>query len=137
MLGLAGPDNSRSCRDSCALTGWTIGARGVARIVGCEVKPLHHFVGLLLTVVALPAFAADADHGKRLSLDRCAVCHIVISNQREEIADSPPFEMIGAKFGFNSELIAAAVLAPHPRMNLTLRPSEAHDIAAYISSLAR
>jgi mono/diheme cytochrome c family protein len=101
-----------------------------------ELKPLHVYLVLLSTVVALPAFAADAETGKRLAEARCAGCHIVAPTQHREVADSPPFETIGRKFGFNPEQIAAAIRAPHPRMNLTFQGSEAQDLAAYIASLA-
>jgi cytochrome c len=100
-------------------------------------KPLHH-LALLFAIVALPAFAADADNGKRLAQTHCTPCHAVVApNLRGEVADSPPFETIARKFDFDSELIAARVINPHPRMNVMLRRSEALDIAAYIISLAK
>lgn len=100
-------------------------------------KPLHH-LSLLFAVVALPAFAADANNGKHLAQAQCAACHVVVaSNWRGEVADSPPFEIIARKYDFNSELIAAHVINPHPRMNVTLERSEALDVAAYIISLAK
>jgi mono/diheme cytochrome c family protein len=88
-----------------------------------------------LTVLALPAWAADPHNGKRLAKVHCEACHTI--TQRKEVADSPPFEVIGRKFGFNSEQIAASIINSHPRMNLMLRRNEALDIAAYIASLNR
>lgn len=100
-------------------------------------KSLHH-LSLLFAVVAWPAFAADADNGKHLAQAYCSACHAVIaSNWHGDVADSPPFEVIAKKYDFNSELIAAHVINPHPRMNATLERSEALDIAAYIISLAK
>jgi hypothetical protein len=87
--------------------------------------------------VAQTAFAADADNGKRVALLRCTPCHIVEPNQRREVAESPPFETIARKFGSNPELLAFAILDPHPRMNLTFTRREAEDITAYISTLAK
>ena len=92
---------------------------------------------VLMALSLISAFAADADNGKRLAQTRCVGCHIVAQDGRKEVADSPPFETIGRKFGFNSALLVASILAPHPRMNLPVRPSEAADIAAYIGSLAK
>ena len=73
------------------------------------------YLSLLLAVVALPAFAADADNGKRLAQAHCAACHIIVaSNWRGEVADSPPFEIIAKKYGLDPELIAAHVINPRP-----------------------
>ena len=96
-------------------------------------------VAMLLVVVfaAQSAVAADADSGKRLAQQHCSPCHIVEPNQRQEVADSPPFETIAQKFGNAPELIAFAILAPHPRMNLALSRREAQDIASYIATLAK
>jgi mono/diheme cytochrome c family protein len=87
--------------------------------------------------VAQSAFAADADTGKRLAQQHCSPCHIVEPGSRRELANSPPFETIAQKFGNAPELIAFAILAPHPRMNLVPSRRDAQDIAAYISTLAR
>jgi hypothetical protein len=87
--------------------------------------------------VAQTAVAADADNGKRVALLRCGPCHIVEPNQSREVADSPPFESIARKFGSNPELLAFAILDPHPRMNLAFTRREVDDIAAYISTLAK
>ena len=86
---------------------------------------------------AQSAFAADADNGKRQAQQHCSPCHIVEPNQRQEVADSPPFETIGRKYGNAPEQIAFAILAPHPRMNVTLSRRDAQDIAAYIATLAK
>jgi hypothetical protein len=56
---------------------------------------------------------------------------------RRELANSPPFETIARKFSNAPELIAFAILSPHPRMNLTPAQSDAQDIAAYIATLAK
>ncbi len=83
------------------------------------------------------AAAADARNGKRIAQMRCAPCHIVIRNQRKEVADSPPFEDIGRQNGFNAEMLAYLILGPHPRMNLTFTREEAEDLADYIASLRK
>ncbi len=83
------------------------------------------------------AAAADAKNGKHIAQMRCAACHIVVANQRKEIADSPPFEDIGRQNGFNAEMLAYLILAPHPRMNLTFTREEVEDVAAYIASLRK
>lgn len=90
---------------------------------------------VFLTFLAFPAWAGDPRNGKRLAEVHCEACHSI--SQRKEVADSPPFEVIGRKFGFNSEQIAASIINSHPRMNLMLRRNEAQDIAAYIASLKR
>ena len=88
-------------------------------------------------LLASPAPGADADAGKGLAQTRCVPCHAVERDQRRNIADAPPFEVIASKPGFNPELLAFSLLDPHPRMNLTLTRREAQDIAAYVSTLAK
>ena len=96
-------------------------------------------IATLLAVVfaAQSAVAADADNGKRLAQQHCSPCHVVEPNQRQEVADSPPFETMAQKFGNAPEFIAFAILAPHPRMNVVLSRREAQDIAAYIATLGK
>jgi mono/diheme cytochrome c family protein len=92
---------------------------------------------LVSAVTVQSAVAADADNGKRLAQQHCATCHIVEAGLRRELANSPPFDTIAQKFGNAPELIAFAILAPHPRMNLTPSRRDAQDIAAYIATLAK
>jgi len=94
---------------------------------------------LMLSTIGLgsTAFAADADNGKRLAEARCVTCHAVGPAQRREVADAPPFETIARKFAFTPELLAFAMLEPHPRMSVTLTRPEAQDMAAYINTLAK
>ena len=96
-------------------------------------------IATLLAVVfaAQSAVAADADNGKRLAQQHRSPCHVVEPNQRQEVADSPPFETMAQKFGNAPEFIAFAILAPHPRMNVVLSRREAQDIAAYIATLSK
>lgn len=84
---------------------------------------------------ATNARAADANNGKRLAQMHCAACHIVAPHTRNEVADSPPFEVIGRKYGFEAGVIAHVIAGPHPKMNFAPRPADAADIAAYIATL--
>jgi mono/diheme cytochrome c family protein len=88
-------------------------------------------------LLASTALAADADAGKRLAQVRCVPCHAIEPDQRRQVADAPPFEVIARKFNLNPELLAFSLLDPHPRMNLTLTRRETQDIAAYITTLAK
>lgn len=97
---------------------------------------------MLLCCLGLPvasgqAIGAEAEAGRQLAQLRCSPCHIVAPNQRQEIADAPPFEVIGRKFGFNSDLLVMNLMGPHAKMNFSLRRSDADNIAAYIATLAR
>jgi len=102
-----------------------------------RLKPIYRYLPLGAIMIAQTAFAADADNGKRLALLRCSSCHVVMRNQRNEVAKSPPFDAIAGKFGSNFELLYSAVRDPHPRMNMVITRGEAEDIAAYISTLAK
>jgi mono/diheme cytochrome c family protein len=101
------------------------------------VQLLRLFLMLAALLPGAAALAADADNGKRLAEMRCATCHIISPDQRREISNAPPFNVIGRKFASSPETLAFAILDPHPRMSVTLTRPEALDIAAYISSLAR
>ena len=87
--------------------------------------------------VAQCALAADATNGKRIAQARCSPCHVVVPGQGEELAHSPPFAAIARKSGFNADMLAYSILAPHPRMNVTVTRQEADDISAYIATLGK
>ena len=90
-----------------------------------------------LPLLVSHGFAGDAVAGKRLAQLRCAPCHIVMPNQRNEVADAPPFELIARKFAGNADLLVANLMGPHAKMNFGLPRTEAVDIAEYIRSLGR
>jgi mono/diheme cytochrome c family protein len=90
-----------------------------------------------LPLLVSEASSGGADAGKQLAQLRCAACHIVVPNQRDEIADAPPFEVIARKFAGNGDLLVANLMGPHVKMNFGLPRSEAVDIAEYIRSLGR
>src|SRR5215471_6050389 len=89
------------------------------------------------SLVASAAVAADANNGKRLAESRCVTCHVVAPNQRREVPDAPPFDVIARKFATSPETLAFSLLDPHPRMNVPLTRREAQDIAAYINTLVK
>jgi mono/diheme cytochrome c family protein len=91
----------------------------------------------LYLAAAYSAHAADAEAGKLLAQQRCAACHIVAPDGRNEVADAPPFVVIGRKFGFDYDSIVIALIGPHRKMNFSLRRRDAEDIAAYIGTLAQ
>jgi len=86
------------------------------------------FAGLAMTTYVR---AADAQHGQRLAQDHCGGCHIIGPHRRNEVADSPPFEVIARKYGFDAGVIAHVIAGPHPKMNFAPRGRDAADIAAY------
>ena len=92
---------------------------------------------LALSFMTAVAFAGDVERGRRIAQDRCAACHIVGRGLRGIVADSPPFEVIGRKYGFNEDNLVSALVSPHAKMNFAVRGRDADDIAAYIATLAR
>jgi hypothetical protein len=46
-------------------------------------------------------------------------------------------QTIARQYGNAPEQIAFAILAPHPRMNVTFSRRDAQDIAAYIATLGK
>jgi mono/diheme cytochrome c family protein len=90
-----------------------------------------------LSLAVSSALAGDAEAGRRLAYLRCAACHIVAKNQREEVAEAPPFAAIGRKFGFDADALVFALVGPHAKMNFSLNRREADDVSAYISTLSR
>jgi mono/diheme cytochrome c family protein len=89
------------------------------------------------TFVGPAALAADADNGKRLAELRCVPCHAVVQTPHSVVADAPPFETIARKFALQPEILAFAILDPHPRMNVAVTRRDVEDIAAYINTLAK
>ena len=89
-----------------------------------------------LPIMASAALGADVEVGKRVAQQRCAACHVVGPNQRDEVAEAPPFDTIARKFGADSDMLLFDLMGPHARMN-ALRRSDADDVAEYIRSLVR
>jgi mono/diheme cytochrome c family protein len=94
-------------------------------------------VALLGCFMTDMAFAGDVERGRHIAQDRCAACHIVGRGTRGIVADSPPFEVIGRKYGFNEDNLLPALVSPHAKMNFAVRGHDADDVAAYIATLAR
>jgi mono/diheme cytochrome c family protein len=97
------------------------------------------FRGILvaITFCAAPSLAADPQRGKDIAEQQCAACHQVALHQRNELADAPPFDLIGRKNGFDAAALAFALLEPHPKMNFSPMRRDAEDVAAYISTLSK
>ncbi len=92
---------------------------------------------LALSSMTATALAGDVERGKNIAQDRCAACHIVGRGLRGIVADAPPFEVIGRKYGFNQDNLVSALVNPHAKMNFAVRGREADDVAAYIAALVR
>jgi cytochrome c len=92
---------------------------------------------LALTVITTAALGADVNRGKRLAEQRCESCHIIGPGPRGEVAEAPPFEAIGRKFGFDADMLVFALTGPHAKMNFSLSRPEADDVAAYVATLAK
>jgi len=101
-----------------------------------RITSLHILIVALVTV-SFPVHAQDANEGRLLAQNHCAACHAMGADQRKDVADSPPFNLIGRKFDFNLEAIAGQIMKSHPRMNLTISRGPALDIAAYIVSIPK
>jgi mono/diheme cytochrome c family protein len=94
------------------------------------------FCGLSQALLA-SAQGADAQAGNRLAQLTCAACHDVGPNQREEIAEAPPFAMIARQFAADPDGLVMNLMGPHARMNFGLGRSDAENVAAYIATLAK
>jgi mono/diheme cytochrome c family protein len=92
---------------------------------------------LTLSYMTAVAIAGDVERGRHIAQDRCAACHIVGRGSRGIVADSPPFEVIGRKYGFSEDNLVSALVSPHAKMNFAVRGRDAEDVAAYIATLAR
>ena len=98
------------------------------RIATCAVAA---FIAL-----ARPAFAADANNGKRLAERWCTGCHLVSQSQSTATDQVPSFASIAKMPDFSAAKIALFLLDPHPKMpNMNLSRTEAGDLAAYIATL--
>ncbi len=89
----------------------------------------------VLTVLTMPAAAADAQHGETLAKRWCAFCHVVATGQRAGNPDVPSFAAIGKRPDYDAAKVANFLMSPHPKMpNMSLTRAEAADLAAYIKS---
>ena len=95
------------------------------------------FAALVSNLGYASAYAADADSGRRVAEQRCAGCHVVGQNGRNEVAEAPPFATIARKFDASGEALAFSLLGPHPKMNFSPTRREADDIAAYLRTFAK
>jgi mono/diheme cytochrome c family protein len=102
-----------------------------------EMKVFTICFASLYFIVVPGAHGADAEAGRRLARIHCAGCHIVDQSPSNEVAQAPPFPVIGRKYDFNSDSLVAALAGPHPKMNFSVRGRDADDIAAYIVTLKR
>ena len=100
-------------------------------------KALSWCIAAAAWLAAFPLAAADADNGRMLAQRHCAACHAIAPGARNEVADAPPFDVIGRKHGFSAEELALAMLTPHPKMNFVPARRDVADLAAFIASLAR
>jgi cytochrome c2 len=73
---------------------------------------------LAANLSAQSVLAADAEKGRLISQSRCAPCHIVVPMQRQEWANSPPFDQIARRNDLNPEMVAAADRGAGPRSML-------------------
>jgi mono/diheme cytochrome c family protein len=97
---------------------------------------IGHSVVLVAALAAMPAFAADPDHGETLVKRWCAACHLVAGDQKSATTEAPSFASVARRPGFDAAKIAFFLLDPHPKMpNMELSRDEAADIAAYIATL--
>ena len=98
---------------------------------------VHWWFALATLALSSTALAADVNNGRDIAQRQCAACHMVAPNQRNEVADAPPFDVIGRKSGFDVDILAYALLQPHPKMNFVPTRRETIDVAAYISTLGK
>jgi hypothetical protein len=75
---------------------------------------LQFYSALIAISVTSAGLAADANNGRRLAKMRCAACHFVAPNQRRDVTDAAPFEVIARKFATSPETLAFSLLGPHP-----------------------
>jgi cytochrome c2 len=85
-----------------------------------RLRLLQFYSALIAISATSAALAADADNGRRLAEMRCTGCHIVAPNQRRDVTDAAPFDVIARKFATSPEILAFSLLDPHPRMNVML-----------------
>jgi mono/diheme cytochrome c family protein len=93
-------------------------------------------LGCCMLSIAMPAFAADADHGKQIAERWCASCHLVGPGQTSATDQAPPFTYLAKMPDFDANKLAFLLLRPHPNMpSISLNRTEVADMADYIRSL--
>ena len=97
----------------------------------------HLSVALALLCASGPAWAQNAENGRRLSERWCAECHAIgpaPGKPSKEIS----FAAIAAKQTVSAEMIASFLRLPHATMpNVPLRGNDTQDIAAFIMGMKK
>jgi mono/diheme cytochrome c family protein len=113
-----------------------MGKIGLSLVIATVTALCATAFGIFAAGIVRPALAADAFNGKRVAELWCAACHVVTVDQRQAIADAPPFEEIAKRPNFSEPGLVTFLLDPHAKMpNMNLTRIEANDIAAYIGTL--
>lgn len=82
-------------------------------------------------------FAQDVERGEKLAARWCAGCH-PIGTPATKARRAISFELVAAKPGVSSKVIADFLMLPHSTMpDLPVRRSEAEDIAAFIMQMKK
>ena len=92
---------------------------------------------LLLTALAWPAAAQDADAGRQMAETWCSSCHVVTPGQsRGASTGAPSFRDVAGQKAITPMALRAFLQTPHHRMpDLHLTRREIEDVSAYILSL--
>lgn len=101
-------------------------------------NPLNFMLTFLffLSLQATATSAGEPASGGQIALRWCSTCHLVSEDQTSASADAPTFRSIAAKYGDESDALAAFLADPHPPMpNMSLTRREIRDLVAYIGSL--
>ena len=94
-------------------------------------------VTLILPEEIQPAFAQNAENGRRLSGRWCSACH-AIGSATDKFDRAPSFASIAVKEKINADMIASFLLLPHATMpNPPLSPKDAQDIALFIIEMKK
>jgi mono/diheme cytochrome c family protein len=99
-------------------------------------RPIVLAFSVAVALAPMVAHAGDAAVGRQLAQTRCAACHQIGADMRDEQADAPPFRLIAQKFPADAAGLIIALRGPHQKMNFRPSQSEAEDIAAYLRSVA-
>lgn len=81
----------------------------------------------------------DVAAGRRLAIDACSNCHVVVERpMRPAMAGAPAFATLANDPAVTEISLRAFLQTPHARMtNLALTRSETDDLIGYIFSLRR
>lgn len=103
---------------------------------------INRAVGSMLVAASLlcggPAFAVNAQQGKRLALTYCAKCHAIDKVSPSPLSIAPPFRKLHERYPIETlqEALGEGIVTGHPTMpEFSFEADQVGDLIAFLKTL--